>query len=99
MCVFFVFFLLAAIKKVFVSLLHELYQICLVIEKAVCIDELSHAGRLTFKWVCHNDGSTGGHAIKKTAQCLSLCVNEYACCFIKLSQRSVCGRKTKRALK
>lgn len=52
-------FLLAAIKKVFVSLLRELYQIHPVIEKAVCIDEPPHAGRLTFKWVCHNDGSNG----------------------------------------
>lgn len=40
-------------------------------EKAVCTEEPSRAGRLTFKWVCHNDRSTGGHAIKETAQSVS----------------------------
>lgn len=77
-------------KKVFVSLLHKLYEIHLVIETAVW------AGHLTFKWVCHNDGSTGAHAIKKIAQHLSVCVTEIVCHFAKLSQRNVSGRKMER---
>ncbi len=82
-------FVLCCYKKVFVSLLRELYQIHPVIEKAVCIDEPPHVGRLTFKWLCYNDGSTGGHAIKKTAQCVLAYVNEYVCRFIKVSQWNV----------
>lgn len=77
-------FLLATIIKVLVSLLHEPYEVHFVIEKAIW------AGHLTFKWVCHNDESTGAQAIKKTTQRLSACVTEIVRHFITGSEGKKC---------
>lgn len=81
----------AASKKVWPSLLNELYQIHPVMEKAVCIDEPPRAGRLTFKWVATMMDQQADTLLKR-----QLCVCRCVCCFIKLSQRNVCGRKMDR---
>lgn len=65
-------------------MLHEPYEVHFVIEKAIW------AGHLTFKWVCHNDESTGAQAIKKTTQRLSACVTEIVCHFITESKGGKC---------
>lgn len=61
----------------FASVLHELYQIHPVIEKAVCIDEPPHAGRLTFKWVATMMDQQEDALLKRqlrVCRCVCVCV-------------------------
>lgn len=72
------------------SLLHEPYEVHLVMGggcRGVGDGRGTHAGHLTFKWVCHNDESAVAQAIKKTSRRLSACVTEVVCHFITGSGR------------
>lgn len=86
----------AAIKKVFVSLLHELHQIHPVIErkkKAVCVDEPPRAGRLTFKWVATMMDQQEDTLLKRQLSVCRCVWMSRGVVLLKRARENVCGRK------